>query len=427
MAHFVLPHQKNRKRILQTAFLNQPLLSGVSIAMLLSLLLNWPTLMADQGHPVAIKIEPQGTAIETMGGFRIFVNATDKRSIEIQELSDLNTLAFQPAHVIHLENSKQTKVPNTWQLFRRPSELMSTLSGVSGQRSPAANDVDAVTICTKRMAGKNGFITRVDVDGVSIIDLGNRPLDAQWIKNLESCDVVVATACSNVNNTTLQQITDAAQPQFILIAIGHNDVESPPTQRAIQIVDHNTIAVASKIDTTPGRSDARWIKMASEPWKIEESDLASLFGRKEAAAAASRSVFKNLSVDQMNFVPGDGSHTARWNSEHMMGRELLFFSQIYHHVDPTITVVNLNPKQMPADYVAAHPDWSGQQEALLTLQVEAFSRRFAYLMRDLPLDEKTQGSKMWSPRSLLLQMERHYNQHTGNVKKKMMLSNWPPK
>ena len=109
----------------------------------------------------------------------------------------------------------------------------------------------------------------------------------------------------------------------------------------------------------------------------------------------------------------------------MMGRELLFFSQIYHSIDPEIPVMNLNPKQMPKDYVAANPDWSGHEEALLTLQVEAFTRRFAYYLKDLPLDKKTEGSKMWSPRGLLKQMERHYKQHTENVKKKMKLENWP--
>ena len=158
---------------------------------------------------------------------------------------------------------------------------------------------------------------------------------------------------------------------------------------------------------------------------MPKPELSELFARKENSSAQSRAVFAELSVDQMNFVPGNGSHTPRWNTEHMMGRELLFFSQIYHSIDPMIPVMNLNPKQMPKDYVAAHSDWNGHEEALLTLQVEAFSRRFAYLLEGLPLDEKPKGSKMWSPRGLLKQMDRHYHEHTENVKKKMQLENWP--
>jgi hypothetical protein len=87
-------------------------------------------------------------------------------------------------------------------------------------------------------------------------------------------------------------------------------------------------------------------------------DLSELFAKKEQECKKSRDVFAALSVKQLNFRPSNGTHTPRWNTEHMMGRELLFFSQIYHAVDVSIPIMDLNPKQMPPDYRPAHSEWS---------------------------------------------------------------------
>ncbi len=149
-----------------------------------------------------------------------------------------------------------------------------------------------------------------------------------------------------------------------------------------------------------------------------------LFAAKEQACRDSQQVFAKLSAAQMNFKPSDGTHTPRWNAEHMMGRELLFFSQIFSQIDSAIQPMDLNPKQMPADYVASHPDWTGAEEARQMERVSAFTRRFACLLDGLKLDEQAPGSR-WTPRGLLEQMQRHYNQHTANVKKKFELPDWP--
>ena len=109
----------------------------------------------------------------------------------------------------------------------------------------------------------------------------------------------------------------------------------------------------------------------------------------------------------------------------MMGRELLFFSQIYHAVDPEVPVMDLNPAQMPDSYEFAHPDWTGAEEALQTERVAAFTRRFAYLLDGMSLNKKAKGSRFWTPTSLLAQMERHYKEHTDNVLDKMKLEGWP--
>ena len=106
-----------------------------------------------------------------------------------------------------------------------------------------------------------------------------------------------------------------------------------------------------------------------------------------------------------------------------MERELGFFSQIYEQLDSDIGHLNLNPKQMPDDYVAAHSDWTGTEEARQLERVRAFTRRFAYLLNGLELDKQAPGS-LWTPRGLLKQMERHYSEHTANVKKKFESPDW---
>ena len=80
---------------------------------------------------------------------------------------------------------------------------------------------------------------------------------------------------------------------------------------------------------------------------------------------------------------------------------------------------------MPKDYEFAHADWTGAEEAKQIQRVEDFTRRFAYLLDGVDMRKKAPGSRIWSIRTLLLQMERHYNQHSSNVRKKMELEQWP--
>ena len=183
----------------------------------------------------------------------------------------------------------------------------------------------------------------------------------------------------------------------------------------------NTIAIAAT--DSPKPQSPRVVSLRSNSVELP-NELADLIDRKENASQASQRVFAKLSTQQMNFKPSNGTHTPRWNTEHMMGRELLFFSQIFHALDPSIPVMDLNPKQMPPEYVAKNPKWDGAEEARQLQRVSDFTRRFAYLLKDLDLDEKAPSS-FWTPRKLLLQMERHYSEHTANVKKKFELPDWP--
>lgn len=154
-------------------------------------------------------------------------------------------------------------------------------------------------------------------------------------------------------------------------------------------------------------------------------ELAELLDAMERSCEASQAVFRELSAEQMNWRPPDGSHTPRWNAEHMAGRQLLFFSHIYAAIDPdTHRVIDINPEQMPPDYEAAHPDWSGADEADQMQAISEYCRGFAYLLEGLDLDAKAPGSR-WTLRGLLKQMDRHFDEHTANVKKKFALPGWP--
>ena len=145
----------------------------------------------------------------------------------------------------------------------------------------------------------------------------------------------------------------------------------------------------------------------------------------EKASSDSQQVFAKLSTNQLNFKPTNGTHTPRWNTEHMMGRQLLFFSQIYVTQDPSIPKMDLNPRQTPPAYVFAHPDWDGPEEGRQTQRVREFTRRFAYLLADMDVDKKAPGSRWPSLRALLKQMHRHYGEHTANTIKKFDLPGWP--
>ncbi|MEC8554949.1 MAG: hypothetical protein VXZ82_08095 [Planctomycetota bacterium] len=76
-----------------------------------------------------------------------------------------------------------------------------------------------------------------------------------------------------------------------------------------------------------------------KPTDIPEH-LCELFDSMKTSNRRSRDVFRKLSTAQMNFKSSKGSHTLRWNAEHMAGYQLLFFLQIYQETDPEIPLVN---------------------------------------------------------------------------------------
>ncbi|MEM6689441.1 MAG: DinB family protein, partial [Planctomycetota bacterium] len=101
------------------------------------------------------------------------------------------------------------------------------------------------------------------------------------------------------------------------------------------------------------------------------ADFQDGFAKMGEAMEASAKIFEGLTAEQMNFRPSDGSHTPRWNAEHLRAAQLRFFSSIYHALDPSVKEIKEGPKQMPADYKPANPKWSGAEEAKAMREAQA--------------------------------------------------------
>lgn len=278
----------------------------------------------------------------------------------------------------------------------------------------------------------------IEVDGVRIVhcgDLGQTRLTDEQLEALGRIDLLLIPVGGKytINGKQAALIVRQLNPRRV-VPIHYKtppltiDLDNEESFVAALQTDHeivrppgNTVAIRSADGREPGRPQV--FVLGYRPWEMPP-ELAKLFADMETANRASQAVFAPLSVAQMNHRPSDGTHTPRWNAEHMMGRELGFFSEIYAELDPELVKIDLNPAQMPPDYVAAHPDWTGAEEARQIERAGQFTRRFSYLLDGLDLDKQAPGSS-WTPRKLLEQMQRHFGEHTANVKKKFALPDWP--
>ncbi|NNE00652.1 MAG: DinB family protein [Pirellulaceae bacterium] len=362
---------------------------------------------AAQGDPVAlIRLPGGGIAIESMWNLSVVI--TDSQTRETSNLAGVD--------VVRSNDDVESTHDRLAIRVDRDADIDHVLD-----RAP---DQDAVSWTARNpmsLQSPNAILVQnstdalvVTVDGIRIAHVTKADLDEDTLQVIRGCDVVIA----DVQTAHTADAVTLAQRA----SVGSLVLASADGAKDAKEINGNTLIVRS--DKNADSSGALDVVVLTPNAMELSAELTSLLERKEKACMASQDVFRKLSVEQMNFKPANGSHTPRWNAEHMMGRELLFFSQIYHQQDSEIPVMDLNPKQMPPDYRAKHADWSGAEEARQMQRVSDFTRRFAFLLHDLPLDEKPPGSS-WTPRRLLLQMERHYNEHTANVKKKFELPDWP--
>ena len=384
---------------------------------------------ADEGQPIAIRHWPGGAfTVETMWDLHVGVGLGEEAKKMLPRPVDAE-----------LENLPGLK-GDSCSLYRDANQSDIQLKDHYDHKSP-----NTVSLCiSKNYETKEHFDARplsadtdVYADGLAIgfldhdrIEMKRRmqKLETELKQQKEhegeeregdhvrNGHVVVATG-EQFTADFCELYAKARKPMLMIV----NSSSEKVGQSKVEAIAHNTLAV-SKGKAQPKKT--RFVSLSTEPYKMSE-ELADLFEKKEVSQKATRELFASLSRDQMNFKPANGTHTPRWNAEHMMGRELGFFSEIYNAVDPSIPVMDLNPKQMPKDYQFAHEDWSGQEEALQIERVQNFTRRFAYLLDGMNLNKKAKGSRFWSPRALLRQMERHYKEHSANVRKKMKLEDWP--
>ncbi|QDT47259.1 hypothetical protein Pan258_12900 [Symmachiella dynata] len=380
------------------------------------LLIDAATVKAGDGDPLAIRTWPSGmVSLESLWGFHVVINPDGDALKQLPRAPDQTVSTSET--IDHFLTRKPNAAKATW--------------------IPAAEftekDPNAIHIKTLPSKGVSANPLLLEVDGTRLVFMPDgclaSPADVP-INDIKSADLLVLSTDNpwRLTDPRVIALVKSIAPRLVLLnQIGASQLEiaeafgkSIGAKEAVTLVDHNTLAVSQ---SRKPKYQTQVVVLDDSPWQMPD-ELATLFTKMEKSNTDSQKVFAKLSPQQLNFRPGNGTHTPRWNTEHMMGRQLLFFSQIYHAQNPAIPVMDLNPKQMPPDYVAAHPDWDGREEARQTQRVSEFTRRFAYLLEGLNLDEKAPGSR-WTPRRLLKQMEDHYKEHTANTVKKFDLPDWP--
>jgi L-ascorbate metabolism protein UlaG (beta-lactamase superfamily) len=429
----------------------------IGLVVLFALFGQWSMAKADPDKPVAVRWWGHGMAsIETYWNLRIIIDPygagigyADPQvsgdlvlmTHEEADRQSADLVGGQPTVVRALDADGSVRLLRHV-LDRLPNAPASTWKDARPQVPRSAHAVLVTSIPAWRddaggeQRGASAMLL-VEVDGVRILHgggLGQRTLTNDQLMKLGQVDVLLIPVGGKetVDGRAAADIVRQLKPRIVAPIRYKTPATNSELEPAEPFVDRlapdyeivrpvgNTLAVRQ---ADLSREEPKIVLLGYEPWKMPE-ELATLFSRKEAACRASQAVFAKLSAEQMNFRPSNGTHTPRWNAEHMMGRELGFFSQIFSQLDSSVPHIDLNPKQMPPDYLAAHPDWSGAEEARQMERVTALTRRFAYLFDGLDLDEKAPGSR-WTLRGLLEQMERHYQEHTENVKKKFELPDWP--
>ena len=374
--------------------------------------------ISSDGDPVAIRYWPGSCiSIESMWNFHVALGV-DSRSRAAMPRS---------ADVEFLDDFWAASGSDNLVLDRKPNETKAILKSSSESPDPSRNAIRFARVALENASTqKSLFVNVVFLDGVTIVDsnkssVGDLLATLKGVKvlpkEMHSIDAFLIDdpIADLASYETLQGILNA-RVMVLRSTVKFDKVGDAP----IEQISHNTLAI-SKSEPT---SKSKWVKLSEMAWSMEPA-LVDLFDKKEAACKSSRKVFAGLSVNQLNFRPSNGTHTPRWNTEHMMGRELLFFSQIYHAVDLSIPILDLNPMQMPPDYRPAHEDWTGPEESMQMERVDSFTRRFAYLLAGMDLNKTAKGSAFWTPKALLKQMEAHYSEHTANVVKKKDLLDWP--
>jgi L-ascorbate metabolism protein UlaG (beta-lactamase superfamily) len=279
----------------------------------------------------------------------------------------------------------------------------------------------------------------IRVDGVRILycgDLGQAKLTDYQLQSLSDIDVMILPVGGvyTIDGDGAWDIVEQVKPRYVVPVHYKTDKLKIPLEPVDKFVEHMPEGweLAKPTHNTLALSPAK-SKETSAPqlvvldYKPHEpsGELATLLAKMDASCKASQKVFAPLTAKQMNWQPPNGTHTARWNAEHMMGRQLGFFSQIYAAIEPeTFSHIDLNPAQMPPEYKPAHADWDGAEEARQMERANAYVQRYAYLLDGVDLDQPAPGSR-WTLRKLLEQMDRHFTEHTANVQKKFALEGWP--
>lgn len=415
---------------------------------------------ADPGKPVAVRWWGQGmVSIETYWGLTVVIDPLPAETgydvpdiqgdlvlVTHEHFDHNNVDAVKGSPIVVRGLSRTGEVQQVHHILDRPPNSEDVIWRVNTKTDAAKTTPEAIGV--KSMAAwhddsqgaQRGAVAvfSVIVDGVKIVhagDFGQTKLSPAQVRALGKVDVLCLPVGGvyTIDGAQAVKIIEQIKPRYVVplhyktdrLKIGLNPIEpllvAADGRYAIQRPQGNTLAVSA----ADGRSTTgtRIVLLKYEPWAPAQ-ELADLMKQMESACSASQRTFAPLSAQQLNWRPPNGSHTPRWNAEHMLGRQLGFFSQIYAAIDPALKHIDLNPRQMPADYQPAHPDWNGAEQARQMQRASDYVRRFAYLLDGVDLDRPAPGSR-WTLRGLLRQMQRHFGEHTANVHKKFELAGWP--
>ncbi|KAA1258816.1 hypothetical protein LF1_13400 [Rubripirellula obstinata] len=389
----------------------------IVLSSLFASLLLTATLKANTGDPIAIQRWPgEELTIETFSGLRLLIQSETGERLTDQN-ADITLLPGETCDH-HLYRKANEEHP----IWQRTSSKQGVPPNAVTVRSVRLCPVDQTTVLF------------IEVDGISILIVPPRWVDGESAYSSEevvSADLLIlpSTDPENLSSPSIQSLVAALKPQSILLSgLDIDDDSFAEVAEAIfpnakqRTIEHNALAIRHQEDYQKQKSSI--VRLSSKAWEMPE-EIDERFQAMETACDYSQRVLTQLSTNRMNFKPSNGTHTPRWNAEHMMGRQLKFFSKIYYSIDPMIPIMDLNPAQMPDDYVPAHPTWDGAEEARQIKRVSQFCRRFAYLLDGMSLDDKPPAVRWPTLGALLEKMESHYQEHTANVVKKFELPDWP--
>ncbi|WP_442482573.1 MBL fold metallo-hydrolase [Aeoliella sp. SH292] len=414
---------------------------------------------AQESPPVAIRWWGQGmVSIETYWNLTIVIDPyNDKIGYEVPNLTaDLVLVSHEHADHNNVEAVKgEPRIVRGLDDKGTVASVFNVLGRASNERAPVWSSArtkelkppHAIHVTSipawhdDSQGSERGAVAmfKIVVDGVSIVhcgDLGQSKLTQEQVYQIGEVDVLLLPVGGvyTIDGNGAWDIVAQVKPRCVVPIHYKTDKLKIPLEPVDRFVEHmpegwelakpphNTLALS------PAKSkDTSAPQLVVLNYKPHEpsGDLATLLDKMDASCKASQRVFAPLTANQMNWQPPDGTHTARWNAEHMMGRQLGFFSEIYAAIEPeTFSHIDLNPAQMPPEYKPAHADWDGAEEARQMERADAYVQRYAYLLDGVDLDQPAPGSR-WTLRKLLEQMDRHFTEHTANVQKKFDLEGWP--
>ncbi|MBN1490358.1 MAG: MBL fold metallo-hydrolase [Phycisphaerae bacterium] len=331
-------------------------------------------------------------------------------------------------------------------LDRAPNQPEATVrpSSEVGKPSLHAVRVRGIPVSTSGPEPHLGMMFLLEVDGVRILhcDGLGQPLTEEQIDAIGPIDVLLLPVgeAGGLGAADAAGVVRKLKPTRLVwplrcIADGGDSTMDPidafvrETRRAnllVRQVKGNTVAITRlPAGRRPPVGSPAVILAERRPIHPEPDVERALLGARKDRQTMIDDL-GGISDAQLDHRPSDGTHTIRWNFEHTTARELGFFSQIYHAIDPEIPVINWNPAQMPPDFVPWHPDWGTQEMVRHVRRIEGFTERFSYLLADAPPTMRIENTH-FSIKYLTALIVGHYQNHTGKAVHKFTLPDWPRK